>query len=418
MPSAPSAVSGSPRPSRSAVRVQDDDGQSGRRRGAARSRATRRGRRRAAPGRRGRGRAPAGAWRRARAAGSCGSLPAAAPSGRAARSDRSWAARKAATAVREAGRSARASSSWTTALSGDGVLGRRDVGDVDEPGAQLQVGQVGGAPDADPAPEQLDAAADGQREGDLGDAGVGRDHGDLAGGRGEGDVLDERLVGAGDADVVDDDGAQVRSVTGGRFRLQSRYEYASNTVVYSIRATYPVHHDHHGRAPDQRPTPGHARARPRGGERGLRRARLPRRDRRGHLRARRLHPRRLLLELLLEGRPRHRALDGATPRTSSSASAAASKREHASAEEVLRDVFAALADDSRSKERWLVLTTEFTLHAIRDADRPPCLGRPAAPRPGRARDGGRRGGRAPGADACRSPPSSSCSWRSRSRRGR
>jgi AcrR family transcriptional regulator len=44
----------------------------------------------------------------------------------------------------------------------------------------------------------------------------------------------------------------------------------------------------------------------------------------------------------------------------------ASKREHASADEVLRDVFAALADDSR--ERWLVLTTEFTLHAIRDAD--------------------------------------------------
>ena len=46
---------------------------------------------------------------------------------------------------------------------------------------------------------------------------------------------------------------------------------------------------------------------------------------------------------------------------------AASKREHASAEEVLRDVLAALADDSRSKERWVVLTTEFTLHAIRDA---------------------------------------------------
>ncbi len=46
---------------------------------------------------------------------------------------------------------------------------------------------------------------------------------------------------------------------------------------------------------------------------------------------------------------------------------AASKAEHASAEEVLRDVLAALADDSRSKERWVVLTTEFTLHAIRDA---------------------------------------------------
>ena len=46
---------------------------------------------------------------------------------------------------------------------------------------------------------------------------------------------------------------------------------------------------------------------------------------------------------------------------------AAGKREHASAEGVLRDVLAALADDSRSKERWVVLTTECTLHAIRDA---------------------------------------------------
>ncbi|GAA2499802.1 TetR/AcrR family transcriptional regulator [Terrabacter carboxydivorans] len=46
----------------------------------------------------------------------------------------------------------------------------------------------------------------------------------------------------------------------------------------------------------------------------------------------------------------------------------AGKREHAGADEVLRDVFAALADDSRSKERWLVLTTEFTLHAIRDPE--------------------------------------------------
>ncbi len=46
----------------------------------------------------------------------------------------------------------------------------------------------------------------------------------------------------------------------------------------------------------------------------------------------------------------------------------ASKREHASAEEVVRDVLAALADDSRSKERWVVLTTEFTLHAIRDTE--------------------------------------------------
>jgi len=30
-------------------------------------------------------------------------------------------------------------------------------------------------------------------------------------------------------------------------------------------------------------------------------------------------------------------------------------------------VFAALAEDPGSQERWVVLTTEFTLHAIRDA---------------------------------------------------
>ncbi|GAA2035431.1 TetR/AcrR family transcriptional regulator [Terrabacter terrae] len=46
----------------------------------------------------------------------------------------------------------------------------------------------------------------------------------------------------------------------------------------------------------------------------------------------------------------------------------ASKGAHTTADDLLRDVFAALADDSRSQERWLVLTTEFTLHAIRDAD--------------------------------------------------
>lgn len=45
----------------------------------------------------------------------------------------------------------------------------------------------------------------------------------------------------------------------------------------------------------------------------------------------------------------------------------AGKRTHDSTDDLLRDVFAALADDSRSQERWLVLTTEFTLHAIRDA---------------------------------------------------
>ncbi len=45
---------------------------------------------------------------------------------------------------------------------------------------------------------------------------------------------------------------------------------------------------------------------------------------------------------------------------------AASKQEHATADEVLKAVFAALADDTRSKEQWMVLTTEFTLHAIRE----------------------------------------------------
>lgn len=45
----------------------------------------------------------------------------------------------------------------------------------------------------------------------------------------------------------------------------------------------------------------------------------------------------------------------------------AGKRPHDSTDDLLRDVFAALADDSRSQERWLVLTTEFSLHAIRDA---------------------------------------------------
>ncbi len=36
-------------------------------------------------------------------------------------------------------------------------------------------------------------------------------------------------------------------------------------------------------------------------------------------------------------------------------------------QDVLRDVLAALAEDT-STDRWLVLTTEFALHAIRDAD--------------------------------------------------
>lgn len=38
----------------------------------------------------------------------------------------------------------------------------------------------------------------------------------------------------------------------------------------------------------------------------------------------------------------------------------------APAEQVLRDVLAALTDEPRRHEQWLLLTTEFTLHAIRD----------------------------------------------------
>lgn len=45
----------------------------------------------------------------------------------------------------------------------------------------------------------------------------------------------------------------------------------------------------------------------------------------------------------------------------------ASSRDSASAQDVLRDVFAAISGDSQSREQWFVLTTEFTLHAIRDA---------------------------------------------------
>ena len=45
----------------------------------------------------------------------------------------------------------------------------------------------------------------------------------------------------------------------------------------------------------------------------------------------------------------------------------ASTRESTSAEEVLSDIVAAISGDSRSREQWFVLTTEFTLHAIRDA---------------------------------------------------
>ncbi len=45
----------------------------------------------------------------------------------------------------------------------------------------------------------------------------------------------------------------------------------------------------------------------------------------------------------------------------------ASGRESAGAQDVLRDVFAAISGDSQSREQWFVLTTEFTLHAVRDA---------------------------------------------------
>ncbi|GAB3057603.1 TetR/AcrR family transcriptional regulator [Intrasporangium mesophilum] len=45
----------------------------------------------------------------------------------------------------------------------------------------------------------------------------------------------------------------------------------------------------------------------------------------------------------------------------------ASSRESASAQDVLRDVFAAISGDGQSRDQWFVLTTEFTLHAIRDA---------------------------------------------------
>ncbi|EWT02233.1 TetR family transcriptional regulator [Intrasporangium oryzae NRRL B-24470] len=45
----------------------------------------------------------------------------------------------------------------------------------------------------------------------------------------------------------------------------------------------------------------------------------------------------------------------------------AASRPEASPEDVLTDVFASLADEPLRKDRWLVLTTEFTLHAIRDA---------------------------------------------------
>ncbi|TQM62465.1 TetR/AcrR family transcriptional regulator [Humibacillus xanthopallidus] len=45
----------------------------------------------------------------------------------------------------------------------------------------------------------------------------------------------------------------------------------------------------------------------------------------------------------------------------------AAARTEASPEAVLGAVFAALADEPGRHERWVLLTTEFTLHAIRDA---------------------------------------------------
>lgn len=45
----------------------------------------------------------------------------------------------------------------------------------------------------------------------------------------------------------------------------------------------------------------------------------------------------------------------------------AAEQPAADPQQILRDVFAALAEDGRRNDRWLLLTTEFTLHAIRDA---------------------------------------------------
>ena len=45
---------------------------------------------------------------------------------------------------------------------------------------------------------------------------------------------------------------------------------------------------------------------------------------------------------------------------------AAGPDDGASAEDTLSAVLAALADDPRRRDQWLLLTTEFTLHAIRD----------------------------------------------------
>ncbi|RKT77408.1 TetR family transcriptional regulator [Terracoccus luteus] len=44
----------------------------------------------------------------------------------------------------------------------------------------------------------------------------------------------------------------------------------------------------------------------------------------------------------------------------------AASRPDSTPDDVIRDVFAALSDDARRNDRWLVLTTEFTLHAIRN----------------------------------------------------
>ena len=46
----------------------------------------------------------------------------------------------------------------------------------------------------------------------------------------------------------------------------------------------------------------------------------------------------------------------------------AADRAGADPESTLREVVAALAEEGPAHDRWLLLTTEFTLHAIRDAD--------------------------------------------------
>ncbi len=64
-------------------------------------------------------------------------------------------------------------------------------------------------------------------------------------------------------------------------------------------------------------------------------------------------------ELVLELSRQHAELTVTRIRTAAS-------RPDSTPDDVIRDVFAALTDDARRNDRWLVLTTEFTLHAIRN----------------------------------------------------